>query len=295
MKVFCYYHDDMDGKCSGAIVKQQIRDAELVKVNNAGIQHPDFSQVSSGDCVYLVDLSVGFEGFIDLFERTKHVVWIDHHSSSFSTLIELGRVFDLDTLTSFKRLLSTQDGSACVLVWQWFHGLKAYPNSVHLTSLYDTWEYTLGDKVMLFNLGCENVGLEPDDQLWKMLLRVEDPDADSLISEIVRMGDTILGYQKSRYNRLKNYAHSATLDGVSFVAVNTDSSNIFLRKSGASSLDPSASRMLLYDRVGKDWIYHLYGDSENEVDLAKLAESYGGGGHPQAAGFVLDHLLDLGE
>ena len=295
MKVYCYYHNDMDGKCSGAIVKQHLKEAVMIKVDNPDISHPDFSQVELGDCVYLVDLSVGFDGFMDLLERTQHVIWIDHHSSSIKTLESLRNVYELESFPKFKHFLNTEDGAACVLVWQWFDGYKAYPVSVHLTSLYDTWKYVLGDRVMLFNLGCTALGLEPDDPFWRTLLEVESKEADDLIHEIINKGRDILRYQESRSEELRNYKHFAELVDIDFVAINTDASNIFLRKSGAKYVDPEACRLLLYHKCGDKWVYHIYGDEENQVDLATLARSYGGGGHRNAAGFTLDYLIRFTE
>ena len=82
MKTVGFYHkSDLDGRCSGAILKYHIPDITLV-----GIDHGDpfpWNMINSGTIVYMCDFSLpDINLMYRLWEKSAEFIWIDHHKSA---------------------------------------------------------------------------------------------------------------------------------------------------------------------------------------------------------------------
>ena len=80
MRKICFYHSaDLDGHCSGAIVRKKYPDVELIGINY-GDEFP--WEKIPGNLVIMVDFSLQpFDDMVRLLEMGD-IVWIDHHKSA---------------------------------------------------------------------------------------------------------------------------------------------------------------------------------------------------------------------
>lgn len=77
----CFYHkSDLDGMCSGAIVKAFDQAVEL-----RGIQYGEpfpFDEITPGQNVYMVDFSLQPFSDMERLNNLANLIWIDHHKTS---------------------------------------------------------------------------------------------------------------------------------------------------------------------------------------------------------------------
>ncbi len=90
--IHCYYHGaDLDGHCSGAIVKKYFNDrgmyANLVPVDYG--DSPNWEEISVGDTVFVVDFSFPREVMRELDHTCEFLIWIDHHKTAINDLEDL--------------------------------------------------------------------------------------------------------------------------------------------------------------------------------------------------------------
>lgn len=235
MRPICFYHKaDLDGVCSGAIVKHFVPDVELVgydygqpfpweKVFNTpradtgktGDTHTlyadDFSYWPKRT-VYMVDVSLPPEDMKRL-AKVSNLVWIDHHAS----IINQMAGFEIDGY-------QVVGAAGCELCWVWFEsrvrGLLAHevlhlleegcnvPEAVRLLGRYDVWDKDHPDwesKILPFQYGLRTQKDAYDPLGGAESKDPANPDGLSLWEElfamrlnlnaIVRDGRMILRYQ----------------------------------------------------------------------------------------------------
>ena len=280
---FCYYHNDSDGKCSAAIIRQEYPNIIFVPVGNTSISDPNLTKIKSEeDEVIIVDLSFPKEIYTKLKKITRNITWIDHHKTTMD-LIPFIEKEDIDYI--FK----SDEGASCALTWKYYKVGK-HPLVIELISNYDEWKYKYGDRTMLFHIGSSMFDLNPESAAWTLLL---DPsqrskrDSKVFIDTICTMGHTILKYQESKvYDLIFNNSFFINLKGFKFLAINTDSSNTALRKLDLKKFNIEADGVALFHRQKVKWSVFMYTDKEY-VDVSSIAREYGGGGHRSAAGFSI--------
>lgn len=196
----CFYHSaDLDGHCSGAIVKYRFPECEMIGINY-GDPFP-WEKIEPRDMVYMVDFTLQPEILMkNLVEHALEVYWIDHHKSSIEAVPK----------TIKKHLLGIQDTSkaACELTWEYLFPDRPVPLSVKLLSLYDSWMYQgheLEDMVLPFQMRMKMENLDPKDwdsnhKQWKILLNHPGYDlVDNLtIKPLVEQGRLLLRYDQSQ-------------------------------------------------------------------------------------------------
>lgn len=286
MKQYCYYHNDADGKCSAAIIRQEFPEISFTPVGNANISDPNFTKVTKDDHVIIVDLSIPVVAYNDLRSRTKNITWIDHHKTTIDNL----PLIDKDDLDY---VFKSDEGGACLLTWNYYRGGMKPPFVINLVSNYDEWKYKYGDKTMLFHIGSSMYDLNPESTIWDLLLDSSPKskrDSKTFIDSTLTVGHTLLKYQESKvYDLLFNCSFHIVLGGHKFLAINTDSSNIALRKLDLKKFKIEADGMILFYRQKNKWVVSLYTDKIT-VDVSAIAKEYGGGGHRSAAGFAAKKL-----
>lgn len=126
----CFYHSaDLDGHCSGAIVKLAHPECEMIPINY-GQEFP-WDTIILGETVFMVDFSLP-AGDMKALNLNSDLRWIDHHKSAIEALSGL-----------YKGIREIGLG-ACELVWRYCFPNDPVPYAVHLLSVYDVWrfEYT---------------------------------------------------------------------------------------------------------------------------------------------------------
>lgn len=284
----CFFHSaDLDGHCSGAIVKHFAPQCEMIGINY-GKPFP-WAEIESGETVFMVDFTL--QPFEDM-ERLLNIcnlVWIDHHKTAIEEAERRG----------FKAPGLRRVGiGACALTWESFdydNGETPIPEAVRLLAEYDVWNHS--DPLTLpFQYGMRmNENTWPDNQeFWEQLLGTSESErryADALIAKTVEVGETILAYEKSQNEKFcKAYSFETEFDGKMAIACNRGFTNsqVFESVWDPEQYDLMLTFCRLKPPAGK-WTVSIYSDKD-DIDCGNIARKFGGGGHKGAAGFQCSKL-----
>lgn len=133
----CFYHSaDLDGHCSGAIVKYFRSDCELIPINYADLF--PFDIIQANETIYMVDFSLPFEQMARLRSITENLIWIDHHETAIQEHIlwekERGKI----SIQGKQHVKF----AACELCWHHFIApdddvRESLPKAIHFIGRYD--------------------------------------------------------------------------------------------------------------------------------------------------------------
>lgn len=279
----CFYHNDMDGRCAGAIVARYTNNYnpnDYFEVDY--LMELPIDKIAKDEQVYLVDYSFKDNTVWQLDEilkKTKNVVWCDHHTSSMNLLInrpELRRIPGIIT--------DGISGAALIYMYLYDYDFDNCPMYVKYVSDYDCWIYNYGDNTTYFKLGLEMKKFDALDKVWKSL---EDEFKDiETLNKIIDDGKTIKTFiDMDNEQYLKSFGYESVIDGLPCYVVNKKSNSwIFGDKINNYPI------VIVYAFNGEKFSYSLFSTDKN-VDCSKIAEKYGGGGHKGAAGFSNTELL----
>lgn len=280
--MICFYHNDLDGHCSGAIVRMyeqkynQVDDGIFIESDYSGL---DISQVSEGETVYIVDYSFTertLRYLYELLNKGCEIIWIDHHQSSLDLIQKHPELDDLYGIRS-----NEASGAALTYMYLYDVSSEELPYFVMLVSDYDTWKHEYADSDT-FKLGMDAIKNDVNDPIWDILL--EDDDA---VYDIIRDGETIQKYiDNDNEQYLNSYGFEAYIDGIKVYAVNK-SSNSWIFGDKINEYDAVVA--FVFD--GSEYKYSIF-SSKYGANCQNIAEFHGGGGHPHAAGF-LSSTFDL--
>lgn len=276
MKIF-YHSADLDGHCSGAIIKWFKQESELIGINY-GQEFP-WDKITVGEEVYMVDFSLQPFSDMERLNSLCKLYWIDHHKTAIDDAVSAG------FLASGGQYLYVGK-AACELAWGFFSEADT-PMAVWLLGRYDVWDHT-DSRVLPFQYGMRQFKntLPDNDDLWHRLFW-----HDSDVDQIVHNGELILQYEKSQNKKFcKAYCFETTLNGMVGVCANRGFTN---SKLFDSVYDPDKHHLMitfvrLKPPTGK-WTVSLY-STRDDVDCGEIAKSFGGGGHKGAAGFQCEQL-----
>lgn len=273
--MICIHHNDDDGKCAGAIVMHHGKRDEFITTcieMNYGYDFP-FKMVHEDEIVYIVDFSLEPEDLFKLMKITSNIIWIDHHISAINKYKDFPH--HIEGIRDINH-------SGCLLTYQYLmqpENYKDIPLIVKYCDDYDMWRFDLkGTKN--FHMGFSIVSHEPENSIWDKLLSTDFEGTKDLISDIILQGEAITRYRSQMMESLvKSYGYSSTINGYTCFVLNQGliSSNDF-----ESIEDQNYPILVGYIYDGSKYSYSL---RSTDVNVAKIAEMYGGGGHEHAAGF----------
>jgi len=275
----CYYHAaDLDGKCSGAIVKYYDQECELVPIDygyKTNLKH------LNDEVVYMVDFTLEpFSRMIDLDKRTDFV-WIDHHKSAIDEASK--RRFDPLGSRDIKY-------AACELTWKYCFPDTPVPKGVSLLGRYDVWDHDwlmVGDRsvVLMYQYGMRVLDTNPSSDIWARIFECDD----SFNDHIIETGRSIAQYVEiNNEHYVHGYSFTTTFEGYSCICCNRGMTNSKLFDTIWD--EKSHDLMVTFCRTRNAvWLVHLY-TARRGVDCGAIAKRYGGGGHEKAAGFRCRNL-----
>ena len=276
----CLYHrSDLDGKCSGHLVRRHVPEVELLGIEYG--DELDWSEFANRH-VYLVDFSLQpWTEMQRLAETASKVTWIDHHKSAIE---EFGaNPIECDGVQGLEQ-------AACELCWRWFNPFEKMPHAVFLLGRYDIWKLDAHEDVLPFQMGMRLNQMLPDDPRWGSLTGY---NAEEEIGHIVRKGRTVLEYQGNLNKALMRKAFVHNWRGLRFLCVNAGGIN---SKAFDSRFDPEQHDAVMgfcFDGVQQQWTISLYSPDQSR-DLSVIAKDMAGGGHAAACGFQVASLSDIG-
>jgi len=284
--MICFYHSaDLDGHCSGAIVKQAHPDCIMIGIDY-GDEFPwDMVKRTPAmkDDLWMVDFCLQpFEDMLQLGRwYGRNLIWIDHHKSA------LEQAAECNFTPAGRREIGK---AACELTWEYLYGSLACGHAIRLLGRYDVWDHS-DPRTLPFQYAMRMENTHPQNQmLWKNLIRKNE----STYKRILRAGELILKYQRSR-NRaiIKARGFETEFAGMKVLACNAQLASSMLFE---SHWDPEKYEAMVTFAMlpnGK-WTVSLYTDRE-DVDVSKICKNLGGGGHKNAAGFQVDMYVQLME
>lgn len=274
----CFYHSaDLDGHCSGAIVKARFPDAQLYGINY-GDPFP-WQDIQRGEEVYMVDFSLQpFSEMVELSHLAR-LTWIDHHKSAIEEAQKHG--------FSCERRVVDTNFAACELCWRTLFAESPLPQAVFWLGRYDIWKHEEHPGALEFQYGMRMKRTDPSDSdnlpFWFAIFK-----DDEFAKKIRGEGALYLAYETEQNRKFAAaFAFETTLDGLRCIAVNKGFTNSLVFK---SVYDPSKhDAMLSFAYRGGKWTVSLYADKP-EVDVSVICKARGGGGHKGAAGFQCEEL-----
>lgn len=302
------YHNDLDGHCSGAIVKYFLTQAThntdpiMLEVQygmdlsvkglctKLDMTEADLTKVV--DQMYIVDFCPTRAELEDILATGLKVYVFDHHVSHDWLKDTTGSNIAVDFDTT---------KAASEITWSGLFPEMNAPTSVMLTSLYDIWNHE-NPNVVPWNYGCGLVITDPATtdgfDFWKATfehdieLNAFDTTAErraelmswSAVAQIVNMGQVIVLYKQGLKERNTKAAFDFYIDGKLFRTVNSRLQDSYEAPDLPTDKDYYGICWYYYD--GTNYKFSLR-SFDKDHDLTEIAERFGGGGHTQAAGFSI--------
>lgn len=269
----CYYHNDADGRCAGAIVYKYYETCKDDKYGYKYIEVDyattiDTDQIQLNETIVIVDFSFKPEVMEEVLKVTRNIVWIDHHKTAF----EYKYSQELNGIRNVNY-------SGCELAWKYFFPKKPIPRGVELIGDRDKWAWRL-DATAKFNEGLKLHPHQPQDLIWDKILK----DDSETLSLLCGTGETCLRYRNMICEDYCNkYGFELEFKGYKCFAAGI---HMFGSETFGERFD-KYDICISFEFNGKNWIISLY---SKEIDVSEIAKKYGGGGHTKASGFTSKKL-----
>ena len=286
-------HSDLDGMAAAAVVKQQHPDASVIITN---YKKPiRLNKFKAGDTVYVTDFSLSKEVFEEIQRKGIRIIWIDHHESAIQTLTSQG--WDCEGIRR-------TDYSGAALTWLYFNPDKTFdqaPDVIKLVNWWDLWQHDKDPRVRKFNYGSGLWDLRPGyvagDKFWSDIFTVGK--GDKILANAVKHGDTIQKYSERLQDvicedlayKTKIMTTSGNYKNAMTMLIRPGNSSVFERMD-LSGIDVTLTCQY-YAGSTKQYRCSCY-SPDNNKEILDVAQQFGGGGHPTAAGFTVPVLpVDL--
>lgn len=220
-----------------------------------------------GKDVYIVDFSYPLDVMEDLAKRARSVTILDHHASALpvEALIYSGTI---------KGKIDTSRSGAALAFEYVFGEDVEKPHLLSDVEDYDLWAWKRPNTAYTISaLEC----YPHDFATWTRLMRYNG------YSELVEAGKPIHAYKMKQAYDIAEKAWTIELAGKEVPAVNCPR---FLINDVGNILAKNAPFSVMFFE-GRDKVFYSL-RSEGRVNCAEIAEEFGGGGHENAAGFVVD-------
>jgi oligoribonuclease NrnB/cAMP/cGMP phosphodiesterase (DHH superfamily) len=218
--------------------------------------------------IYIVDFSFPEDILGLLVKNNKKVVVLDHHISSQNRLGKASEyVFDLKH-------------SGAYLAWKYFHPRLPIPLLIKYLEDQDLWKFNLPQS---HNLTTYINTIPKNFKDWKKL--EANLEKTSKRKEMGKQGAFLLNYIENMINWLvENRSEEVKFAGRRVLVVNNSYKPITSQLGHALYQKHPPLSIVWSERAGQR---NFSLRSNGKINVAKIAEKYGGGGHPAAAGFSL--------
>ncbi|MEE7624776.1 DHHA1 domain-containing protein [Methylobacter sp. Wu8] len=234
-----------------------------------GDDMPDFE---SGSVLYILDFSYSPELLVNASAKAGRIILIDHHMTAMEQCNDFFKAQPLPENLSINFDLSR---SGCILTWQYFfHDLKPPQILLHIEDR-DLWRFKLDGTREITSALYERTPIT--------FAEIGTLD----LPELLAVGRIQVKQFANMVQRLAKSAHNVSVAGQVGLAVNapslfsSDLGHVLAEKSGTFGMTYQ------YDGRKQQWNFSLR--SIGDYDVGHLAQSFGGGGHRNAAGFALDN------
>ena len=271
MKKLCFYHS---GCPDGFGAAWSVRKAWGEDAWYVARGHED--RVRMGDCedalVAFVDIAPGRDELRELADVASQVVVLDHHVTAQDRLASDASY--VNELEEEGHLLHFDLGhSGSVLAWQYFHPENETPDLLRYVEDQDLWNWALPQSDAI-NAAISSYPREFE--VWDRL--ASDP-----ISKLADEGEPILRSNRMEVARRLDHARPVALGIQRIEAVNASTNRAQIGHELAKRAAFGQEWGLVYRVEGAELYATIY--SIGDLDISKVAMTYGGGGHKNASGF----------
>jgi uncharacterized protein len=286
----CVFHEgDLDGQCSGAIVKYKFPEAILYPINYG--DKFSWAEIKSDDIIYMCDFSLPIREMIQLdLKILGGLRWIDHHK---------GVIEDHNNFLEPYPIMGIRDTSkaACRLTWEYLFPDKEVPMFIKLLSAYDLLQHEdieefswkeidalqYGLRVNAWKSSDPNISME----IWEDLI-IDGRTGISYLRDIIDDGFLIKNYVSDQNSKIiEQRSYIQKWEGHKCLFVNSDPHIANTMPESEQYKENNCDMAVNYFNVkNKYWVINLRTDKDN-IDLSVIAKKYGGGGHQKAAGFQI--------
>ncbi len=261
--IFVIYHrSDADGfgACFSAWLK--FKD----KANYLGFDYLNgFPLDIKRKTVYLLDISPSLEKLKTFKNNENRIILIDHHLSS------------LKFKESVDEFIVDINHSAAILTFKYFFKNKKVPKLLSYIEDQDLWRFKLPSSNEI-NIMIDL--LENDFRKWQEYRKKIERKKE--LQKIIKQGELLIKYRQYLINQIIPQAVLVKFEGYDALAVN---SSVLISEVGNALCKKHPPMAIVYSLNGKKKKISLR--SDGSVDVSKIAEKYGGGGHKGAASFIL--------
>ncbi len=231
-----------------------------------GYRHGDMPKTDFADAaVYFIDLCYSLPELNIVRGKNKRVVLIDHHKSN------------ADKLVSVDESLYKMEHSGAVLAWDYFHPKEKLPKLLMYIEDTDLGVWSLPHTKEVFAY----LGAQPYEfKAWSRLVKTFETAAGR--KRMIAEGKTVLAREEKIVQELAADAELVEFEGVRCLAVN---SPLLVTAIGTELTRRNPPMSIVWSKRGEHYRVSLR--SIGDVDVAKIAQKYGGGGHKNAAGFTV--------
>jgi len=319
MHTIVIHHDDPDGRMGGYIMQQwasaQGDTVSTIEANyNSIFDFPAI--VKPDDRVIIVDYSLNHQMFANLTQiiDPKQIIWLDHHKSNIEKYTEQAGLEGL-----------RYDGIAgCELAYIYSKGWREkspgkvvnvsvtsgdlafmeiekieIPQGIRMIGDYDCWRHNGEGIEYKFIAGINSywnrIPLTTNEGLafWEKIAQGNT----QFINDLVVQGTVVERYIDSENEcNVKENAFPCKLrkfEDLKAIAINTDARSSKIFKSVFTEFEIG----LVFNYIERPErkmvfsIYRLGANPDKDIDVSKIAQTYGGGGHHDASGFATNGTL----
>jgi oligoribonuclease NrnB/cAMP/cGMP phosphodiesterase (DHH superfamily) len=268
-----YHNRDLDGFCSGAIIRLKYPEARMIGYDYG--QDLEIESLKDKDII-MADVSMPMEDMLKISAIAKSFLWIDHHKSAIEDFKAIQDIHNIESVLEIGT-------AACELTWRTLFSSRNTPNTVKILGDYDVWrnedQHIWNTRTLPFQYGmrlrCNSLDSFPMHMLDFFQFGSEQ--------KLLESGRTILAYQKQTNETLIKRAGFEVyfLDKYKAVCVNACGVNSTVFDSNYDEEKHDVMIPFFYD--GESYNLSFY-TTKDSVDCSQIAKMFGGGGHERASG-----------
>ncbi len=230
------------------------------------------------EIVYVVDFSFGPENVIELRKQNKKVIVLDHHKTAFE---RMAPQFSNDPDIYFD-----MEHSGAAISWLHFHPDTPPPNLIHLIEDKDLWKWAIPYSLEI------NTALSSypfDLELWNGFMEQMGTGPLTEKTPLVQEGKNILRYQQLL---IKTAIRETCQKGVfpkgeEAIFINSP----ILNSEIGGYLRKESPLVVIWSHRHDGRVTYSLRSTPDGPDVTQIAEQFGGGGHPRAAGFIVPEII----
>ncbi len=274
-KTLVIYHANCLDGFGAAVSAYKHFSAKGIETDYFAAKHGHEPPDCSGRDVYIVDFSYRRATLKQICEVAEKVTILDHHITAQDDLTGLSDEHDNITV------VFDMDRSGAVITWEYFHHSPTPQLLLHVQDR-DLWQFKID--------GSDEINTALMSHPFTFELWVSLIDEPQQLAQLRIEGKTLNRFRRQLVDQYKMRAVQGTIAGYQVPVVNAPHVIISDLLGELAEGHPFSAG---YQDMGTRRSWSLRSRKEGGVDVAKVAELFGGGGHRNAAGFSTDLPKDL--